>query len=81
MEGGREGECPVDHGLILTTPPCPPSPPPSLPSFRLIEDLGFNKGWVRGVTYAVFSIIAFVPRPSKEGGREGGRESALLTTA
>ncbi|GAB5035456.1 Hypothetical protein NocV09_02600970 [Nannochloropsis oceanica] len=31
---------------------------------KLIEDLGFSKGWVRGVTYAAFSIIAYLPRPT-----------------
>lgn len=31
---------------------------------QLIDDLGFGKGWVRGVLYILLSILCYVPKPS-----------------
>jgi hypothetical protein len=31
---------------------------------QLIDDLGFGKGWVRGILYILLSILCYVPKPS-----------------
>ena len=52
-------KCDLAYAVLL-----PPAQYHHTTPHRLLEDCGFGKGWVKGLSYAVLSLPCFLPRPS-----------------